>query len=45
MKTMIIALLLAFSTLTLQAQPVGLDRLYYTYKGEEGVVAFRVPGS
>ena len=44
MKTTIIALLLAFSTLTLQAQPVGLDRLYYTYKGEEGVVAFRVPG-
>jgi hypothetical protein len=42
-KYMIAALLFLFS-LPIFAQPVGLERLYYSYKGEEGVVAFRVPG-
>ncbi len=37
------ALLLAFS-LTLMAQPEGFNKLYYHYKGEEGVVALRIPG-
>lgn len=44
MKKMLISFLLVCSTLAIYAQPSGLDRLYYTYKGEEGVVAFRVPG-
>ena len=44
MKKYIISLLLACSTLAISAQPAGMERLYYTYKGEEGVVAFRVPG-
>lgn len=44
MKRYLIALVLACSTLTLFAQPAGLERLYYSYKGEEGVIAFRVPG-
>jgi len=26
------------------AQPAGFDRLYYEYKGEEGVVALKIPG-
>jgi hypothetical protein len=26
------------------AQPAGFDRLYYQYKGEEGVVALKIPG-
>ena len=36
-------LILAFS-ITLLAQPAELDRLYYQYKGEEGVVALKIPG-
>lgn len=28
----------------LLSQPMGLDRLYCTYKGEEGVVSLRIPG-
>lgn len=44
MKKFTLTLLLSFFALSIFAQPAGLDRLYYTYKGEEGVVAFRVPG-
>ena len=44
MKKYVISLLLLCFTLAIHAQPAGIDRLYYTYKGEEGVVAFRVPG-
>lgn len=44
MKKYVISLLLVCSTLAISAQPDGFDRLYYTFKGEAGVVAFRVPG-
>jgi hypothetical protein len=42
-KLIISTLILAFS-ITLIAQPAGFDRLYYQYKGEEGVVALKIPG-
>ena len=42
-KLFISAAILTFS-LSLFAQPSGFDRLYYQYKGEEGVVALKVPG-
>ena len=42
-KLFISTLILAFS-ITLMAQPAGFDRLYYQYKGEEGVVALKIPG-
>ena len=42
-KLFISTLILAFS-ITLIAQPAGFDRLYYQYKGEEGVVALKIPG-
>lgn len=44
MKKLILSLLILGTGLTLFAQPAGFDRLYYEYKGEEGVVALRVPG-
>jgi hypothetical protein len=44
MKKLILSLLILSFGLTLSAQPAGFDRLYYKYKGEEGVVALRVPG-
>ncbi|PID91471.1 MAG: hypothetical protein CSA96_08180 [Bacteroidetes bacterium] len=34
---------LAFS-LNTSAQPAGFNKLYHAYKGEEGVVALRIPG-
>jgi hypothetical protein len=37
------ALIFAFSV-SLFAQPAGFNDLYYDYKGEEGVVALRIPG-
>ena len=42
-KLFISTIILAFS-ITLIAQPAGFDRLYYQYKGEEGVVALKIPG-
>jgi len=42
-KIILSALIIAIGT-TLFAQPAGFDRLYYSYKGEEGVVAIRIPG-
>ena len=42
-KLFISTIILAFS-ITLMAQPAGFDRLYYQYKGEEGVVALKIPG-
>ena len=42
-KLIISSLILAFS-ISLFAQPAGFDRLYYQYKGEEGVVALKIPG-
>jgi len=44
MKKLILSLLLISTGLTLFAQPAGFERLYYQYKGEEGVVAIRIPG-
>lgn len=44
MKKLILSLFILGTGLTLFAQPAGFDRLYYKYKGEEGVVAVRVPG-
>ena len=44
MKKLILSLLIISSGLTLFAQPAGFDRLYYQYKGEEGVVALKIPG-
>ena len=37
------AILLTFG-LSMFAQPAGFDRLYYEYKGEEGVMALKIPG-
>jgi hypothetical protein len=44
MKKYIIIAVLALFSFPIFAQPAGLEKLYYTYKGEEGVVAIRVPG-
>jgi len=44
MKKLILSLLILGAGLTLFAQPTGFDRLYYQYKGEEGVVALKIPG-
>lgn len=44
MKKIILSALLIVFGMSLFAQPAGFDRLYYSYKGEEGVVAIRIPG-
>jgi hypothetical protein len=44
MKKLFISTLILTFGITLFAQPAGFDKLYYQYKGEEGVVALRVPG-
>jgi hypothetical protein len=44
MKRLILSLFIVATGVTLFAQPAGFDRLYYQYKGEEGVVALKVPG-
>ena len=44
MKKLIISAAILTFCLTLFAQPAGFDRLYYQYKGEEGVVALKIPG-
>ena len=44
MKKLIISTVILTIGITLFAQPAGYDRLYYQYKGEEGVVALRIPG-
>jgi len=44
MKKLYLSALVLIFGLSLYAQPAGFDRLYYEYKGEEGVVALRVPG-
>ncbi len=44
MKKLILpAIIIAFS-LSMYAQPNGFNDIYYDYKGEEGVVALRIPG-
>lgn len=42
-KLLFSAIILTFG-FSLFAQPAGFDRLYYEYKGEEGVVALKIPG-
>ena len=44
MKKIILSTLIIALGVSLFAQPAGFDRLYYNYKGEEGVVALRIPG-
>lgn len=44
MKKIILAALISAFSLTLFAQPDGINSLYYDYKGEDGVVAMRIPG-
>ena len=44
MKKLILSALIIAMGASLFAQPKGIDRLYYNYKGEEGVVALRIPG-
>lgn len=44
MKKLIISALILTFGISLFAQPAGFDRLYYEYKGEEGVVALKIPG-
>ena len=44
MKKLILSLLIISTAISLYAQPAGFDRLYYQYKGEEGVVALKIPG-
>ena len=44
MKKIILSTLIIALGLSLFAQPAGFNKLYYNYKGEEGVVALRIPG-
>lgn len=44
MKKLILSALIIAMGASLFAQPAGFDRLYYNYKGEEGVVALKIPG-
>ena len=44
MKKLFISTIILVFSITLMAQPAGFDRLYYQYKGEEGVVALKIPG-
>jgi hypothetical protein len=44
MKKLYLSALVLIFGISLYAQPAGFDRLYYEYKGEEGVMALRVPG-
>jgi hypothetical protein len=44
MKKIFISAAILFFSISLFAQPSGFDRLYYQYKGEEGVVALKIPG-
>lgn len=44
MKKILLSAILIAVGISLYAQPAGFDRLYHNYKGEEGVVALRIPG-
>ncbi len=44
MKKLILSAIIIISGISLFAQPAGFDKLYYSYKGEDGVVALKVPG-
>ena len=44
MKKLVLSAIILIFGVSLFAQPAGFDRLYYEYKGEEGVVALKIPG-
>jgi hypothetical protein len=44
MKKLLLSAIILTLGISLFAQPAGFDKLYYTYKGEEGVMALRIPG-
>ena len=44
MKKLLFSAIILIFGVSLFAQPAGFDRLYYEYKGEEGVVALKIPG-
>ena len=44
MKKLIITTLIMVFSISMSAQSMTIDRLYNHYKGEEGVVAMRIPG-
>ena len=44
MKKFLFSAIILVLSLNLFAQPAGFNDLYYDYKGEEGVVALRIPG-
>jgi len=44
MKKLLISIFILTFGISLMAQPAQFHRLYYQYKGEEGVVALRIPG-
>ena len=44
MKKVIFSVLIIAFSISLFAQPSGFNKLYYDYKGEEGVVALKIPG-
>ena len=44
MKKLLISTFILAIGISVMAQPIQFDRLYYQYKGEEGVVALRIPG-
>ena len=44
MKKLLISTFILAVGISVMAQPIQFDRLYYQYKGEEGVVALRIPG-
>ena len=44
MKKLLFSAIILIFGVSLFAQPAGFDRLYYEYKGEEGVMALKIPG-
>ncbi|MCK5135960.1 MAG: DUF4252 domain-containing protein [Bacteroidales bacterium] len=44
MKKLIFSALMVAFSVSMFAQPAGINRLYYSYKGEEGIVALKIPG-
>lgn len=44
MKKILCSVLMLALGVSLFAQPTGINSLYYNYKGQEGVVAIRIPG-
>lgn len=44
MKKLIFSAFIIAISVSLYAQPNGFNDIYYDYKGEEGVVALRIPG-